>query len=187
MSLARYFRQAQAASSGYNLWKTLLQSVVFWSVFLLILPALLVWIERSVALSPFRFASQTFLGGSVFAVASILNVWSGVIMAVVGQGTPLPTDGPRRLVVVGPYRWLRNPMAVGGLAQGAGIGVALGSGLMLIAVVVGGLLWNQFVRPVEELHLAATFGDEFKRYQSAVRCWIPRVKPYETSAQNQSK
>lgn len=184
MSLTRYFRPAPAASRVYNLWKTLLQSVVFWSVFLLILPWMLVWVESIVGVSPIRFASQLLVGSVIFAMASLLNVWSAVTMAIVGQGTPLPTDGPRRLVVAGPYRWLRNPMAVGGLTQGAGIAIAVGSWLMLLAVVAGGLLWNQLVRPIEERYLQQTFGDEFERYQSVVSCWIPRPKPYHADRKN---
>lgn len=41
-----------------------------------------------------------------------LTLWCVVVFAWLGKGTPLPFD-PRRLVVRGPYRAMRNPMAIG--------------------------------------------------------------------------
>ena len=95
-------------------------------------------------------------------------------MAVVGRGTPLPTDCPRHLVVAGPYRWVRNPMAVAGLTQGLAVGLGLGSWWMPVAVLAGGLLWNYAVRPVEEEHLEQLFGDQYREYRAQVNCWWPR-------------
>jgi protein-S-isoprenylcysteine O-methyltransferase Ste14 len=33
----------------------------------------------------------------------------------VGGGTPGPWDAPRRVIVRGPYRWVRNPVYLGAL------------------------------------------------------------------------
>src|SRR5437667_6056995 len=47
-----------------------------------------------------------------------LALWCILAFATVGKGTPAPFDPPRRLVVVGPYRYVRNPMYIGaGLAH----------------------------------------------------------------------
>jgi len=48
-------------------------------------------------------------------------------MAVLGNGTPLPAATARRLVIGGPYRFVRNPMAVAGLVQTVGVGLWTGS------------------------------------------------------------
>jgi protein-S-isoprenylcysteine O-methyltransferase Ste14 len=55
--------------------------------------------------------------GAAIALTCILT------FVFAGKGTPAPFDPPRRLVVQGPYRVVRNPMYVGaGLAlAGAGI------------------------------------------------------------------
>lgn len=59
----------------------------------------------------------------------------------------LPSAMPNRLVIGGPYRWIRNPMAVAGIVQGAAIGVILQSWLVVASEVVGSLLWNYAIRP----------------------------------------
>lgn len=98
-------------------------------------------------------------------------------MNVNGDGTPLPAATANRLVTAGPYRVVRNPMAVSGFVQGAAVGLMLSSWMVVVYAVLGSLLWNFAVRPLEEADLEARFGDEFRRYRDTVRCWIPRLGP----------
>ena len=62
----------------------------------------------------------------------------------------LPFDAPRRLVIGGPYAWLRTPMVTGTIGQGLGIGLMTGSIVVIVFFVIFALLWNTFVRPTEE-------------------------------------
>ena len=96
-------------------------------------------------------------------------------MSTLGGGTPLPSAMPNHLVIRGPYRFVRNPMAVAGVAQGIGVGLLLSSWLVVVYAVVGSVLWNYAVRPLEESDLEQRFGDEFGRYRASVRCWVPRL------------
>ena len=61
-------------------------------------------------------------GAIVLILGASLALWCVLLFAVVGRGTPLPFDPPR-LVVRGPYRLVRNPMAlgVGSVVAGAGL------------------------------------------------------------------
>ncbi len=106
---------------------------------------------------------------------------SAAFMVVKGQGTPLPADCPRELVIAGPYRYVRNPMAMGSFAQDVAVGLFLGSPLVTLYALVGPVGWNYFVRPWEELDLERRFGEAYVRYREGVRCWVPRVKGYERS------
>lgn len=172
------FRQAAPASPAWNLGKTVLQIIVFWGVFLAALPALVVGLERHLGLPRFGVSGQRPVAAALFMAFSVVGLSSGVTMAWIGGGTPLPLDGPRNLVVRGPYAHVRNPMAIAGLGQGLAVGLWLGSWLMPLVVVVGGLLWQVFVRPREERDLLHRFGASYERYRSEVRCWWPRLRPF---------
>lgn len=96
----------------------------------------------------------------------------------VGRGTPHPSDPPRRLVLVGPYRHVRNPMYLAGLA------VLLAQSLAYRSIVVGayGLAlaaaFHRFVSGTEEPRLEATFGKAYREYRRQVPRWFPRRAPY---------
>jgi protein-S-isoprenylcysteine O-methyltransferase Ste14 len=170
-----WFRRAQPAATSALLLRTLVQLTVFWGVFLFIVPPVLARLERSLA-PGVAFSSQGAVAAAIFLVASALGLGSAWTMVTVGRGTPLPLDGPRELVARGPYAVVRNPMAVAGLAQGAAVGLWLGSWLVLAYVVVGGVLWHVFVRPVEEADLLATFGEAYRGYRTRVPLWLPRMR-----------
>jgi protein-S-isoprenylcysteine O-methyltransferase Ste14 len=107
--------------------------------------------------------------GAVLAVSCILT------FALVGKGTPAPFDPPRKLVVAGPYRWVRNPMYIGAVLVLAGAAVFYQS-LGLLAFAAGFLAAaHGFVQLYEEPTLHRTFGAQYADYYHAVHRWIPRV------------
>ncbi|AIV40008.1 MULTISPECIES: isoprenylcysteine carboxylmethyltransferase family protein [unclassified Curtobacterium] len=164
---------------------TAVQIVVFWGLFLGVLPLLIAAAETRWRLRPplpdavVQVVSGT--GLVVFVLASLLGLASAVSMSTRGGGTPLPSAMPNRLVVAGPYRVVRNPMALAGLTQGAAVGLVAASWTVLVYAVAGSVVWNCVVRPLEERDLEQRFGDDFRRYAAAVRCWVPRLRPVPRS------
>jgi len=160
-------------TSVRNIVSTFGQIVVFWGFFLAAVPAGLRLLER-------RWGVDVTVPGiwapglALLVLASALGLWSGITMSVVGKGTPLPSAMPNRLVVAGPYRFVRNPMAVAGFAQGVAVGLLISSWFVVGYGLLGALLWNYAIRPHEEADLELRFGDGFRRYRAAVRCWVPR-------------
>jgi protein-S-isoprenylcysteine O-methyltransferase Ste14 len=171
-------RIAAQRRPAFNLAKTLVQISVFWGVFLLALPRQLQGLEQGLALPAFHFPGQVPLASILFVALSALGLWSGVTIAWLGSGTPLPLDTARELVVRGPYAHVRNPMAVAGLGQGLVAGLGMGSVAVLLYVLAGTLLWQSLIRPREEQDLLHRFGPAYARYRQAVRCWVPRLRPY---------
>lgn len=172
--MTKLFRAASSESVVWNLTKTLMQTAVFWTTLLWLVPSEIVRFESELA-AP-RFVPRPLLGWSTFAMAGILGLWSAWTMATRGRGTPLPMDTASRLVTSGPYQAVRNPMAVAGLAQGLGVGLLLGSWGVLVYVLSGLALWHALIRPLEERDLLERFGHDYESYRKRVGLWLPRRK-----------
>ncbi|MFT6148467.1 MAG: protein-S-isoprenylcysteine O-methyltransferase Ste14 [Saprospiraceae bacterium] len=171
MDFQKYFKTATSESWLWNVSKTLIQTALFWIVFLFLLPDLVMYIVGGSAL--LTFSPLPNLGIVAFAIFSVLGLWSGITMSVIGQGTPLPTDCPSKLVIKGPYRLVRNPMAVAGIGQGISIGLYFGALAVIVYALVGAVLWHYFVRPAEEEDLEKRFGEDYLDYKRKVKCWLP--------------
>jgi len=111
-----------------------------------------------------------------FAVA-LRCVWD---FGRTGHGTPAPFAPPKRLVAVGFYRYVRNPMYVGFLTGWTGLWVVFGrasrGALEVAAVAV--LFVLLFVRLYEEPTLRRMFGAEYEEYCRNVPRWLPRLRPW---------
>ncbi len=170
------FRPAASRSTAVpHVASTFRQITVFWGLFLVVIPIIIAILERRWAVAfPFpAFAGP--VGIAVLLAASALGISAAFVMSTLGDGTPLPSAMPNRLVIAGPYLWVRNPMALSGIVQGVAVGLILSSWLVIAYAIVGSVLWNYAIRPLEESNLEERFGDEFRRYREAVRCWIPRI------------
>jgi len=112
----------------------------------------------------------------VLAVPLVAGLAAVREFAVSGRGTPLPYDPPKRLIVSGPYAYLRNPMqtAMAGaylvlavldvrFAAAAAVCFAYGAGLAS---------WH------EGAQLTARYGAGWTAYHAHVPAWIPRLRPY---------
>jgi protein-S-isoprenylcysteine O-methyltransferase Ste14/predicted DCC family thiol-disulfide oxidoreductase YuxK len=176
-------REAQPASPAWNVAKTLLEMVVLWAIGFVALPLLCYELEAALGLTAYRFAALTWrvLGWTLLVLGSALHVVSDVVLAVQGEGTPSFFDCPRKLVIAGPNRYVRNPMAVAWLAQGGGVALILGSPLVLAYFLAAGLVENFIIRPWEESELERRFGEVYQRYRRRVRCWRPRFPAYDSA------
>src|SRR5699024_5625757 len=79
------------------------------------------------------------------------------------------------LVTRGPYAFVRNPMAIAGIAQGVSMGLLIGSWPVVVYAITGSLLWNWLIRPHEEADLHERFGNEYREDAKRVDCWWPRL------------
>jgi len=134
------------------------------------------WMARGrplhLELAPLNVALM-IIGGAIMVLCVFEFAWTG-------RGTPMPLDPPRKLVVKGLYRWVRNPMYVGMGTFLAGEALALPL-IMRDMLILAGVLFvavNVFILAYEEPVLRRQFGDEYRRYCANVRRWIPRLTPW---------
>jgi protein-S-isoprenylcysteine O-methyltransferase Ste14 len=126
---------------------------------------------------------------SPVAIVAAIAILGGVVVLLDAfirfaraDGTPAPPMPTGHLVVVGPYRYVRNPMylAVLTIILGQALlfrsgGTLLYAGIVLVAVVL-------FVLGYEEPALESEYGDEYREYQRNVRGWVPQVRPWNEAA-----
>jgi protein-S-isoprenylcysteine O-methyltransferase Ste14 len=127
-------------------------------------------ISQPPAIGAWQVAGMLLGGcGAALALTCILTfVW-------VGRGTPAPFDPPRRLVVQGPYRFVRNPMYLGaGLAL---TGAALFYQSLRLFGYAGAFLviTHVFVVTYEEPTLRRSFDGDYQSYCKRVGRWWPKL------------
>jgi protein-S-isoprenylcysteine O-methyltransferase Ste14 len=156
-------------------WLTTLASLVvgagFFALWFWLLPGWLGFQVETAGASRWRWlaAVPSVLG---FAVA-VRCVWD---FGRTGRGTPAPMAPPQRLVVVGFYRYVRNPMYLGFAAGWIGLWVVFGhANPVAIAVVAAVALGvHLFVVFYEEPTLRRKFGADYIEYCRNVGRWWPR-------------
>jgi protein-S-isoprenylcysteine O-methyltransferase Ste14 len=168
------FRRSKEGKTGWILAKTFAQIVVVWSLILVIFPLIIVNVEAKLGIPRFLFPFQKISAIILFPFISLIGLSAAYTMAKIGRGTPLPMDTASKLVVKGIYKYVRNPMAISGVGQGLLVGILLGSPLVLLYSLMGGMIWQLIFRQLEETDLAKIFGAEYEDYRRKVRCWIPR-------------
>ena len=171
------FRVAPERTRSGHIFRTFLHTTVFWFISLVLVPWLLIRAEQALHIPIFSTPFQSWLPWVGFTGFGLLNLTTGYVMSSWGKGTPLPLETARVLVVRGPYRFVRNPMAISGLSLGLMVGWWLGSWLTLTIVILAGIIWHVFVRPLEERDLQQRFGEEYLAYKSEIQNWIPTTKP----------
>jgi protein-S-isoprenylcysteine O-methyltransferase Ste14 len=114
----------------------------------------------------------------LFVVGLVLFVTTVSLFAQIGRGTLAPWNPPQHLIVVGPYRHVRNPMISGVLFLLLAEALFFGS-LPILGLFAFGLVLNSIYIPlVEEPGLERRFGEEYRRYKQHVPRWIPRLTPW---------
>lgn len=126
------------------------------------------------AFRPSDLGPLQVVGAATTVIGSATALWCVVAFAFIGRGTPLPFDPPRRLVLTGPYRFVRNPMAIGvGLAV-AGLALLYESLALLAFAGLFMAVIHAMVTLYEEPTLRQTFGTDYVEYCRRVNRWLPR-------------
>jgi protein-S-isoprenylcysteine O-methyltransferase Ste14 len=107
------------------------------------------------------------IGGGVAIVGLALRAWAA---GHIRKNAALATSGP--------YAYTRNPLYLGSFLLGLGFTVASSRwplGIIFAALFLG--IYLPVMR-VEAATLAEMFGEDYRRYASAVPLFFPRLIPY---------
>ena len=101
----------------------------------------------------------------------------------IGRGTLAPWSPTQRLVVVGVYRYVRNPMITGVFCILLAEALFFGSPALLGWLVVFVVLNLIYIPFLEEPRLEKRFGEDYTQYKQNVPRWIPRPRPWNGPAE----
>ena len=127
--------------------------------------------ERTVGPSPALL--QSLWLGVAFAVAGIvLAIWAVVAFRSAETEIAPTSTSNKTLVVLGPYRFTRNPMYLGLILLSFAIAFFIGRLLYFAVPVLMFLLCNGLFIPFEETKMQRQFGNQYTNYVAHVRRWI---------------
>jgi protein-S-isoprenylcysteine O-methyltransferase Ste14 len=153
---------------------------------ILVLPVVMAMVVPSWLLTRYALVDSRWSAGSAFVwpmrglgailllAGFLLFAWCVTLFARVGQGTLAPWDPTQRLVAVGPYRYVRNPMITGVATVLAGWAVFTGSWVLALWFLTFVAFNSAYFVLVEEPGLEHRFGAPYREYKAHVPRWIPR-------------
>ena len=140
-----------------------------------VIPAALLWFGGFAYTKPPLALSVA--GYALAPLGLALAVWTCGLFHIIGKGTAAPWNPPKRLVIWGPYRFVRNPMIISVLMMVAAE-AALFNSWPIAAWSLAFWAANQFYYfpKIEEPKLLARFGEDYAEYKRHVRRWIPKSR-----------
>lgn len=148
----------------------------------LIVPAVILYLTGVIdfdwGFSPPANWLPPILGCALIGLGLLLMYNTISLFATVGEGTLAPWDPPRRLVIRGIYRHVRNPMISGVLFILLGEAALFGSLAVLVWFIVFLTFQAIYLPLIEERSLARRFGEDYLVYKRNVPRWIPRLTPW---------
>lgn len=143
-----------------------------------------VWLARrdgivlAIGDSALEIAGQ-FAGVALSMIGISLFVASLRRFATEGKGTLAPWDPPRKLVVRGPYRYVRNPMISGVVFVVFGEALLLHSQSHFLWAITFVAINFVYIPLLEEPQLRWRFGTDYEEYCRNVPRLVPRLRPWE--------
>ena len=121
-----------------------------------------------------RLAKTAPYGIGAAVIGFVLLLWCVRDFYVAGKGTLAPWDPPKHLVIVGLYRFVRNPMYIAVLTLVAGWSLAFGSVWLVLYLCILAIGFHLRVLMYEEPRLRQQFPADWEFYSRTVSRWLPR-------------
>ncbi|GHT59471.1 hypothetical protein AGMMS50239_06190 [Bacteroidia bacterium] len=104
-------------------------------------------------------------------------IWSTVTQWKIGKGTPVPNAPTQHLIIIGPYKYCRNPIEFGAILYYLGTGTFIGGIITgITSCILGFTVGSIYHKFIEEKELEERFGEEYKKYKENTPFVFPRIK-----------
>ncbi|MFA6930484.1 MAG: isoprenylcysteine carboxylmethyltransferase family protein [Lentisphaeria bacterium] len=143
---------------------------------LIVIPAIILFIFGAAPVNWHK--GQTYVAFFLALPGFAILFQTFYLFATIGNGTCSPLAPPQKLVICGPYAYIRHPMIFSGmLILLAELLLFPSAALMLWFAIC--LLFNLWYLPMqEEPALQRRFGAEYNEYCRQVPRYCPRLRPW---------
>ncbi|MBF0258654.1 MAG: isoprenylcysteine carboxylmethyltransferase family protein [Desulfamplus sp.] len=139
-----------------------------------IIAIFLIWLfARYVPIYNIKFKFQN-IAGWIFIITGVLIAFSGVLAFIKSKTTvdPRSPDKASKLVIVGIYRYSRNPMYLGIMFVLTGVALLSAALSAMFVIPLFAAFINRYQIMPEELALEEKFGEAYIHYLKNVRKWL---------------
>jgi len=115
-----------------------------------------------------------FSGIVLIPVGLLLIIWANYSLLHIGKislRNREPMQRPSNLVLVGPYRFTRNPIYLGSLLMLLGLVIVWSSVVTAVLLILVYIIFRYIFIKREEIILEEEFGDEYRDFKKHVRRW----------------
>lgn len=123
--------------------------------------------------SLFYGLGNIIIGVMAIIIGGIVAIWTILIQINLASGTPFPMLPTKKLLIVGPFKYCRNPMTLGTIIAYGGIAILSGSFTALLAVATFAAILIGYLKIIEEKELQLRFGSEYTEYKRKTPFIIP--------------
>lgn len=152
--------------------KTVFLGLFAGSCIWIIFPYLFIKLNQFLGLPAFHFLPLQILGFLLIILGLAGYGSLTLIFHLFGEGTPMPTEPTKKIVIEGLYKYSRNPMYLCHLIIFLGEFFLFGSLLLIVYLILFWLIVNLMVIFLEEPDLKKRFGKEYSDYCHRVPRWF---------------
>lgn len=162
-------------------WSLIRTIILIPGTVMVFIPAIIIVLTENTKYSAKLLPAESYLfwmGLIIAGIGLFLATWTVKLFVKIGKGTPAPWNPPQNLVVIGPYRHVRNPMLLSAFLIVLAEAVILQSfpiAIWLAFIIIANFIYIHFF---EEKTLEERYGEEYRQYKRHVPAWIPRLTPW---------
>ena len=158
--------------------KRLFALVIGALIFPIIIPAILIFllpqVDIIIGIESFFVGFGNIISGVIaIIIGGFLALWTIIAQYKLASGTPFPMLPTKKLIIVGPFKYCRNPMTLGTIMVYSGVAILIGSYTALFVIVIFSLILIVYLKLLEEKELEMRFGKEYLEYKKNTPFILP--------------
>jgi len=158
--------------------KQLIALVIGALIFPISIPAILVLllpqVDKKIGIGSFYVGyGNIIIGVIAIIMGGFLGLCTIIAQIKLASGTPFPMLPTKKLLIIGPFKYCRNPMTLGTIIAYSGVAILVGSYTALLVVVIFSLMLLVYLKLIEEKELEMRFGQEYLEYKKNTPFILP--------------